>query len=61
MKSRRMRRAEHITPMRERKWAYKILTGRPEKRRQLGKQRRRLEDNIKMDLQELGWSGHRLV
>ena len=35
--------------------AYKILVGRPEGRRPLGRPRRRWEDNIKMDLQEVGW------
>jgi hypothetical protein len=32
-----------------------ILVGRPEGRRPLGRRRRRWEDNIKMDLQEVGW------
>jgi hypothetical protein len=35
--------------------AYRVLVGRPEGRRPLGKPRRRWEDNIKMDLQEVGW------
>jgi hypothetical protein len=35
--------------------AYRILVGRPEVRRPLGRPRRRWEDNIKMDLQEVGW------
>jgi hypothetical protein len=35
--------------------AYRILVGRPERRRPLGKPRRRWEENIKMDLQEVGW------
>jgi hypothetical protein len=37
--------------------AYRILVGRPEGRRPLGRPRRRREDNIKMDLQEVGWDG----
>jgi hypothetical protein len=37
--------------------AYRILVGRPEGRRTLGRPRRRWEDNIKMDLQEVGWGG----
>jgi hypothetical protein len=41
--------------MGEKKGAYRILLGRPEGRRQLGTPRRRWEDNIKMDLQEVGW------
>jgi hypothetical protein len=35
--------------------AYRILVGRPEERRPLGRPRRRWEDNIKMDLQEVRW------
>jgi hypothetical protein len=41
--------------MGEEKGAYRILVGRPEGRRPLGRPRRRWEDNIKMDLQEVGW------
>jgi hypothetical protein len=37
--------------------AYRILVGRPEGRRPLGRPRRRWEDNIKMDLQEVGGGG----
>jgi hypothetical protein len=37
--------------------AYRILVGRPEGRSPLGRPRRRWEDNIKMDLQEVGWEG----
>jgi hypothetical protein len=41
--------------MGEGRGAYRILVGRPEGRRPLGRPRRRLEDNIKIDLQEMGW------
>jgi hypothetical protein len=41
--------------MGEGRGAYRILVGRPEGRRPLGRPRHRLEDNIKMDLQEVGW------
>jgi hypothetical protein len=41
--------------MGEGRGAYRILVGRPEGRRPLGRPRRRWEDNIKMDLQEAGW------
>jgi hypothetical protein len=34
---------------------YRVLVGRPEGRRPLGRSRRRWEDNIKMDLQDVGW------
>jgi hypothetical protein len=37
--------------------AYRILVGRPEERRPLGRPRLGWEDNIKMDLQEVGWDG----
>jgi hypothetical protein len=43
--------------MGEGRGAYKILMGRPKGRRPLGRPRRRWEDNIKMDLQEVGWGG----
>jgi hypothetical protein len=39
--------------------AYRVLVGKSEGRRPLGRCRRRWEDNIKMDFRELGW-GHRL-
>jgi hypothetical protein len=37
--------------------AYRILVGKPEGKRPLGRQRRRWLDNIKMDLGEIGWDG----
>ena len=44
--------------MAERRDAHRILVGKPEGKRLLGRPRRRREDNIKLDLQEVGW-GHR--
>jgi hypothetical protein len=41
--------------MEERRRAYRALVGKPEERRPLGRPRRRWEDNIKMDLREVGW------
>jgi hypothetical protein len=41
--------------MGEKRRAYRILVGRPERRRPLGRPRRRQEDNIKIDLQDVGW------
>jgi hypothetical protein len=41
--------------MGEGRGAYRILVGRPKGRRPLERPRRRWEDNIKMDLQEVGW------
>ena len=53
-----MRWAGHVARMGERRGIYRVLLGKPEGKRQLGKARRRLEDNIKMDLQEVGvWTG----
>jgi hypothetical protein len=37
--------------------AYRILVGKPEGKRPLGRPRRRLVGNIKMDLREIGWDG----
>jgi hypothetical protein len=47
--------------MGERRGAYRILVGRPEGRRPLGRPKRRCEDNIKMDLQEVGRKGVDLI
>jgi hypothetical protein len=55
IKSRRMRWAGHVARMRKGRGAYRILVGRLEGRRPLGRPRHRWEDNIKMDLQEVGW------
>jgi hypothetical protein len=55
MKSRRMRWAGHVASMGEGRGAYRILLGRPEGRRPLGRPRRRWENDIKMVLQEVGW------
>jgi hypothetical protein len=41
--------------MGERRNAYRILVGKPEGKRQLGRPRHRWVDNIKMDLREVGW------
>jgi hypothetical protein len=53
--SRRLRWAGHVARMGERRGAYRALMGKPEGRRPLGRPRRRWEDNIKMDLREVGW------
>jgi hypothetical protein len=57
IKSRRMRWAGLVACMGEGRDAYMILVGRPDGRRPLGRPRHRWEDNIKMDLQKVGW-GH---
>jgi hypothetical protein len=54
VKSRRMRWAGHETRMGEDRGVHRVLEGNPEGKRPLGRPRRRWEDNIKMDLQEVG-------
>ncbi|KAJ4427033.1 hypothetical protein ANN_26832 [Periplaneta americana] len=51
----RLRWAGHVARMGESRNAYRVLVGRPEGKRPLGMPRRRWEDNIKMDLRELGY------
>ncbi|KAJ4450395.1 hypothetical protein ANN_01819 [Periplaneta americana] len=53
IKFRRLRWAGHVTRMGESRNAYRVLVGRPEGERPLGRPRRRWEDNIKMDLREV--------
>jgi hypothetical protein len=55
IKSRKMRWAGHVARMGEMEDSYRILVGRPERRRPSGRRRRRWEDNIKMDLKEVEW------
>jgi hypothetical protein len=55
IKARRMRWADHVARTGEVRGAYNILDGRPEGMRPLGRPRRRWEDNIKMDLREIGF------
>jgi hypothetical protein len=57
IKSRRMRWAEHIARMEERRGFYRISVGWREGKRPLGRPRHRWEDNIKMALRELGIDG----
>ena len=53
----RMRWAGHVARMEEGGVVHKVLVGKPEGKRPLVKPRRRWEDNIKMDLQEVGGGG----
>jgi hypothetical protein len=57
IKSRRMRWAGHVAWMGEGRGMYRVLVGKPEGKRPLGSPRRSWEDNIKMDLQEVGCGG----
>jgi hypothetical protein len=56
IKSRRMRWAEHVARMGEKRNVYRLLVGKPEGKRPLGRPRRRWIDNIKMELSEIGLS-----
>ena len=55
--SRRMRWAGNVACMGKRRGVYRVLMGKPEGKRPLGRSRRRRDDNIKMNLQEVGWRG----
>jgi hypothetical protein len=54
IKSRRLRWAGHVARMGEKRSVYRLLVGKPEGKRPLGRPRRRCIDNIKMDLVEIG-------
>jgi hypothetical protein len=54
VKSRRMRWAGHVARMVEERKVHRVLVGKPEGKRPLGRPRRRWEDNIKMDSQKVG-------
>jgi hypothetical protein len=55
IKSRRMRWAGHVARMGQTRNAYRIVVGKPEGKRPLGRPKRRWVDNIKIDLREIGW------
>jgi hypothetical protein len=55
IKSRRMRWADHVARMGEKRNAYRLLVGKPEGKRPLGRPRHRWLDNIRMDVGEVGW------
>jgi hypothetical protein len=57
IKSMRMRWAGHVARMGEKRKAYRLLVGKPEGKRPLGRSRRRWVDNIKMYLLDVGWGG----
>jgi len=57
IKSRRMRWVGHVARVGERRGIYRVWVGKPEGKRPLGRPRHRWEDNIKMDLQEVGCGG----
>jgi hypothetical protein len=47
--------AGHVARMGKRRGAYRVLVGKPDGKRPLGRCRRRWKDNVKIDLQEVGW------
>jgi hypothetical protein len=57
IKSRRMRWAEHVARRGEGRGVYRVLIGRPEGKIPLGRHRRRWDNNIKMDLRDIGIHG----
>jgi hypothetical protein len=57
VKSTRMRWAGHVASMEEERKVYKVLVGKPEGKRPLGRPRRRWEDGIRMDLRDIGLGG----
>jgi hypothetical protein len=61
IKARRMRWVGHVAQMAEKRYAYRLLVEKPERKKTLGRPRRKWVDNIRMDLSELGldWSGSR--
>jgi len=57
IKSRRMRWVGHLARVGEGRGVYRVLVWKPDEKRPLGRPRRRWEDNIRMDLQEVGCRG----
>jgi hypothetical protein len=55
IKSRRMRWVGHIACMEEERKMYRVLVGKPEGKRPLGRPKHRWEDGIRMDLREIIW------
>jgi hypothetical protein len=54
IKSRRVRWAGHVARIGKGRGVYRVLMGKPEVRRTLGRHRRRWEDNIRLDLRKVG-------
>jgi hypothetical protein len=60
IKSRRMSCVGHVARMGEGRGVYRVLVGNPEGKRPMGRPRNRWDDNIKLDLQEVGCGGYEL-
>ena len=61
LKSIRLRWAGHVARMEKSRYAYRVLVGKPEGKRPLGRPRRRWEDNIRMDLRKVGCDPGELI
>jgi hypothetical protein len=61
IKSRRMRWVGHVALMGEGRGVYKVLVGKPEGKRPLGRPRHTWEDNIKLELREIGIDGAKWI
>jgi hypothetical protein len=61
IKSRRVRWAGHVACMGVGRGVYRVLVGRPESKRPLGRPRRKWEDKIKLDLREIGIDGENWI
>jgi hypothetical protein len=57
IKSRRLRLAGYVAGMEERRGSYRVMVGKPEGKRPLGRPRCRLEDNIKKKKKKVVWNG----
>jgi hypothetical protein len=57
IKSRRIRQVKHVSFMGDGEGAYRVFVKRPEGKKPLGRPRHRWEENIKMNLMEVGWGG----
>ena len=55
IKSTLIKWARHVARMGKRRGAYRVLVGKPDGKRPLERRRRRWDDNVKTDLQEVGW------
>jgi hypothetical protein len=57
IKARGMKLSGHVAHLGEMRNAHKMLVGKAQSKRPLGRPRRRWEDNIQMDLKKIGWEG----
>jgi hypothetical protein len=60
IKSKRIRLAGHVAYMGEERKVHRVLVGKPERKKPLETPRHRWEDEIRMDLREIGWEEYRV-